>query len=59
MPPLDTSCAASTVWITLAIWFVVEFAAPPPSPLDTVMSRASASAAAICGAMIGSISICR
>src|SRR6185369_14428170 len=58
-PPLVTSCAARTVWITLAIWFVAPLGAPPFSPPEMVISRASASASAIFGAIIGSISICR
>jgi len=32
-----TSCAAITVWITLAIWFVVPFATPASSQMDDVL----------------------
>src|SRR5258708_1875251 len=55
--PFDTICAASTVWMTCVMLFVVLFAAPPFSPPEIVTIFESASACAIIGTSCGSISI--
>jgi hypothetical protein len=55
-PALPTSCAASTVWITLVMLFVVDSAALSP-PFEIVMSFACANASAIAGPSCGRSSI--